>query len=62
MKEMAHRPLVEWPDGTTYPELDYTRGERVGVAVGFLLLTALIVALIVAPLALGGLLIAVLGQ
>ncbi len=36
MREMAKRPLVEWPDGSySYEDLDYTPKEGARVIVGY---------------------------
>lgn len=64
-RQMAHHtvPVAELPDGRLVyeDELDLTPRERRDLVVGAVLVTALIVALIVAPLAIGGLLIEAFG-
>lgn len=65
-RQMARRkaiPLAEFPNGRMWYEsdLDITPGERTGIVVGYALVTLAIVGALLAPLFIGGLILAVFG-
>lgn len=58
-RQMARRPLVEWPDHSYY--IEYPPRERWRVAAGHLLVTLFLMALLCLPLVAGWVLIGIFG-